>query len=200
MDITRIASTELDRTAASQTRPAPAQDAEATPKTASAAAAPITADSATTAGGTAASSAQMAQTQANASAQADAAAVATATTTTTSEDDSAYQAILAKANSGQPLTSSELDVLRAKNPGLYAKAVQASSARQQLRTKMEENPAQAYSEARAASAAVSQAAASGDESLALVHRALQDEYQSFTRQYDHIELSGRLGQPPAEEA
>ncbi|MDR3288550.1 MAG: hypothetical protein LBT22_03890 [Peptococcaceae bacterium] len=45
----------------------------------------------------------------------------------TATDDAAYQAILAKASSGQPLTPAELAILKAKNPVAYAKAISAAT-------------------------------------------------------------------------
>lgn len=117
----------------------------------------------------------------------------TATTTTSASDDgSEYQAILAKLNSGQALTSSELDTLKSKDPGRYAQAMQAQQARQQLRGAMEKNPAEAQTAARAA---IMKASVAGDEGSsaednAVTRSALSDEYRKFSAQYDRVELDG----------
>lgn len=168
-----------------------AEEKQATkPATQAAAPAPVSADAVTD------HSAKQAVAQQ--AAGSDAAAVSSAASTS-EDDDSDYQAIVTKANSGQQLTSAELETLRGRNPALYAKALQAQNARAELRTAMEEDPAAAYQTARSAMASVGRAASEGDETLAAVHRALADEYKDFATKYDHVELSGRLMQPFIEE-
>lgn len=153
----------------------------------SASAGTVTAETPGTTGGVAAAEAKTQNAEA---------ATVTRQTTSSDDDDSSYNSIVAKVNSGQQLSSSELDVLRSRNPGLYAKAMQAKNAASELRTKMEENPAHAYREAQAAMRAVGQTAEQGGD-LAVVHQALDAEYRSFAKQYDHIELSGHMSQMQA---
>ncbi len=119
-----------------------------------------------------------------------------ALTTQSSEedDDATYQAIVAKADSGQQLTSSELSTLRTKDPARYSRAIQAQAARQSLHAEMEKNPSSANKAATEAIAALQ----AGSESLAQAHslqsaksveplvKALNDEYNSFARQYDQV--------------
>lgn len=99
------------------------------------------------------------------------------------DDDSAYQAIVNKVNSGQALTSSELSTLRSKNATLYAQAVQAQQMRSQLKEQMEANPSQA---GKAARQAIS------EEEDPAMRQALDTEYQQFAMKYDQVALSGQL--------
>lgn len=127
---------------------------------------------------------------ASAAQSANAQAVSQMTTTSTEEDDdSEYQAILAKLNAGQSLSPSELSTLRGKNAAKYSQALQAQSARGQLRARMEEDPAHAMSTAKEAMARV--AGASNEEKSAVLN-ALQKESADFASKYDQVELS-RLG-------
>jgi hypothetical protein len=52
-------------------------------------------------------------------------------TSASTTSDSEYQTILAKANSGQQLTSAELAVLQEKNPAAYARAIRTNTASQE---------------------------------------------------------------------
>lgn len=121
------------------------------------------------------------------------AAIQAATTTTTEDDDdSSYEAIVAKADSGQTLTASELATLRAKDPTRYSKAVKAQSARENLRSQMEQTPNTASKTAREAISAIrqeglSQAHGAMDEETAnQLAKALDDEYRAFAKKYDQV--------------
>lgn len=105
--------------------------------------------------------------------------------TDSEEEDSAYQAIVAKADSGQTLTSAEMSQLQAKDPGRYQKALRNQEARQNLRSNMETDPNHATQAAwKAISSANRQ---SGDSSLV---SALNSEYAKFSRQYDQVIIQG----------
>lgn len=121
-------------------------------------------------------------------------AVSQLTTTTSSDDDddASYQAIVNKVNSGQQLTSAELSTLQAKDAALYARAVRAQNAREELRSQIAENPSKAQQQARAAISSVSSAMEQGED-LGAIHGALQDEYQQFAARFDQVDLSGRFG-------
>jgi|GEM_PF-1940147 len=126
-----------------------------------------------------------------------AAALSTASTasTTDSESDAAYQAIVNKANSGQELTSSELSTLRSKDAALYAKAVRAQQAREELRKQMEANPSHASQSAHNAVASVSTSASKSDEDTQeITRRALNDEYRNFASKYDQVTISRQMTQ------
>lgn len=113
-----------------------------------------------------------------AAAQADASAVTTVTVD--EEDDTAYESIVRKADSGQALTGAELSTLKSKDPARYARAMRQAEGRDTLRREMEKAPSQA---GRAAREAIG--AAQDDPALA---RALTDEYQGFARHYDQVEF------------
>lgn len=121
------------------------------------------------------------------------------------DDDSDYQTIANKVDSGQALTESELATLCAKDPARYSRALRARTARETLHREMEQSPNNAGRAAREAIASVqsdaNQAAAAqahggiaAEDADALV-RALNDEYTSFAKQYDQVEIS----RPMAEE-
>lgn len=141
--------------------------------------------------------------EAAAAAQQSSAVQALTTQSSEEDDDATYQAIVAKADSGQRLTASELSTLRAKDPARYSRAVQAQTARQSLRAEMEKSPSNANKAAKEAIAALQ----AGGESLAQAHspqsaesvdtlvKALNDEYNSFARQYDQVMFT----MPAAEE-
>lgn len=126
------------------------------------------------------------------------AAAATVTTTEEDDEDSAYEAIVAKADSGQTLTSSELSQLRAKDPSRYYKALRATEARQTLRAQMEQNPSGASKAMKEAVASVrAQAEAAGGgvnsahgaidaETATAMIGALNDEYGAFAKNYDQV--------------
>jgi len=123
-----------------------------------------------------------------------AAALSTASTSD-SESDAAYQAIVSKANSGQELTSSELSTLRSKDAALYAKAVRAQQAREELRSQMEANPSHASQSAHNAVASVSTSASKADEDTQeITRRALNDEYRNFASKYDQVTISRQMTQ------
>lgn len=132
----------------------------------------------------------------NAAATASAEAATTdAATTTDEDDDSAYEAIVQKADTGQTLTSSELSQLRAKDPARYSRALQAAQARASLRTQMEQDPSKANQMVKEAISAA-QAAGQDGASIAGAHSgmaqgsalvdALNDEYASFAKRYDQV--------------
>lgn len=131
--------------------------------------------------------------------QTNAEVIASATSSSEDEDDN-YQAIVNKANSGQSLTASELNILRSRNPALYAKVAQAGSARQDLRTQMEADPSHASQVMKQAMAEVSREELLGAHNLdkeeqALVKSALQEEYNNFASKYDQV-LFGPLTTQP----
>ena len=123
------------------------------------------------------------------------AAIQAATSTTEDDDDSDYEAIVAKADSGQALTASELATLRAKDPTRYSKAVQAQNARENLRSQMEQTPSVAGKVAREAISAIrqeglAQAHGAVDEDTAnQLVKALDDEYRTFAKKYDQVDFN-----------
>jgi hypothetical protein len=106
---------------------------------------------------------------------------ATQTESVAETDDSDYQTILAKANSGQQLSQSELTILREKNPAAYAKAVKTDTARQELRDEMEKSPSQAGQALRNALTSLSN---KNDEDGKAITKALNEEYNYFATKYD----------------
>jgi hypothetical protein len=112
----------------------------------------------------------------------DASAAASAATTT----DAEYQAILAKANSGQQLTSAELTVLKAKNPAAYARATRTDTARQELTSQMEKSPNLA---SRVLNEALSSLSTRNDEDSAVLTKALTAEYNNFASKHDQVIIS-----------
>jgi hypothetical protein len=114
-----------------------------------------------------------------------ASAVSTATA-----DDSEYQTILSKVNSGQQLTSAELAVLKEKNPAAYAKAMRTDTARQELASQMEKSPNQAH---RALAEALSSLSAKNDEDRATLTKALTAEYDNFVSKHDQVIISSSQG-------
>jgi hypothetical protein len=115
------------------------------------------------------------------------ASVSTATTDTTDSAD--YLAILAKANSGQRLTSAELSVLKEKNPAAYAKAMRTDSARQDFASQMEKSPGQAT---RVLNQALSSLSTKSDEDSATLKKALTAEYSDFISKHDEVIISSSV--------
>jgi hypothetical protein len=101
-------------------------------------------------------------------------------------DNLEYQTILAKANSGQQLTSAELAVLKEKNPAAYAKAIRIKTARQALASQMEESPNQA---SRALNEALSSLSEKNDGDRAAFTKALAAEYYNFVSKHDQVIIS-----------
>jgi hypothetical protein len=106
----------------------------------------------------------------------------------TTTDTSDYEAILAKANSGQTLTSSELSVLKAKNPAAYAKAVRTDTARQELTSRMEKSPNQAN---RVLDEALSSLSEKNDSNRETLTKALTAEYNNFVSKHDQVIIGER---------
>jgi hypothetical protein len=102
---------------------------------------------------------------------------------TLSEDEDSDQALINKANAGSALTQSELSRLKEADPVLYARAVKAEEAREELRVQMKQNPSEAKQAMRSA------VSRNNDEGQELVRKALANEYSSFTSKYDLFEQS-----------
>jgi formate dehydrogenase maturation protein FdhE len=115
------------------------------------------------------------------------AGISTVSASTTDTLD--YQTILAKANSGQQLTSAELAVLKEKNPTAYAKAMRTETARQELTSQMEKSPSQASSILNEALSSLS--TKSDEESTTLV-KALTAEYNSFISKRDQVIINDQV--------
>lgn len=110
--------------------------------------------------------------------------VVTMTTTTSSDDEDTYQAIVNKANNGQSLTASELNVLRSRNPALYAKVTQSGGTTlDEVRSQMEADPNRASQTAREALDALS---AQKDEISAMMREAVREEANSYASKYDQV--------------
>jgi hypothetical protein len=109
--------------------------------------------------------------------------------TSTATTDLEYQTILAKANSGQQLTNAELAILKEKNPAAYAKAMRIDTARQELRSQMEESPNQA---SHILGEALSSLSAKNDEDRATLTKALTAEYNNFVSKHDQVIIGSSL--------
>jgi hypothetical protein len=118
------------------------------------------------------------------------ASASTSTTSTTTTDNVEYQTILAKANSGQQLTSAELATLKEKNPAAYAKAVRINTARQELASQMEKSPSQAN---RVLNEALSYLSTKNDEDRTTLAKALTAEYNNFVSKHDQVIISSSVG-------
>ncbi|MDR1572284.1 MAG: hypothetical protein LBS32_07150 [Clostridiales Family XIII bacterium] len=119
--------------------------------------------------------------EAQAAAAADAQTSAASAVSAAATDDSDYQAILTKANSGQQLSQSELTILKERNPAAYARAIKADTARLDLAKQMEKSPSQA---SQALGGALSALSNRGDDDSKALAKALNDEYRSFAAKYD----------------
>ncbi|MDR3265932.1 MAG: hypothetical protein LBT15_07975 [Synergistaceae bacterium] len=115
------------------------------------------------------------------------AAASTASAATTDTAD--YLAILAKANSGQQLTSAELAVLKEKNPAAYAKAMRTDTSRQEFVSRMEQSPGQAT---RVLNQALSSLSTKNDEDSATLKKALTAEYNDFVSKHDEVIISSSV--------
>jgi hypothetical protein len=105
-----------------------------------------------------------------------------------SSDTDTDQALITKANSGRALTESELSKLKQISPAVYARAMKAQKAREELRGQMDQNPSNATQIARAA---ISQNKPESKETEKLIDSALTAEYQDFISKHDQIIISGR---------
>ncbi|MDL2233948.1 hypothetical protein LJC63_10295 [Ruminococcaceae bacterium OttesenSCG-928-L11] len=109
------------------------------------------------------------------------------TLTTGSDSEESNTALINKANSGAELSQAELSQLKDLDFALYAQAVKAQKAREEVRAQMKQNPSHAASFAdRAASQAV------GQEDSAVALRAIADEYNQFAAKYDQMDFGSHL--------
>lgn len=130
-----------------------------------------------------------AQTQAS-EAAAISSGIAEALTTESDDGETGNQTLINKANSGAELTQSELSALKDIDPALYAQAIKAKVAREDLRSQMSQRPASAM---RTAHEAISKYLDSeGEDTQSMVRKALSDEYKNFSSKYDQAEFSGHL--------
>lgn len=98
-------------------------------------------------------------------------------------DDSTDSALISKANSGAALTQSELSRLKDLDSALYAQAVKAAKAREELSQQISKNLSAASQSMREA------VAKNSGENQEVIRNALNDEYLSYAMKYDQADFS-----------
>jgi hypothetical protein len=103
-----------------------------------------------------------------------------------SDSEDTNSALISKANSGMELTQAELSQLKSLDSALYAQALKAQKAREEVRAQMSRDPSSAAGYAKQAIAnAVQQ-----DDSNAV--KAIMDEYTNFATKYDQVDFGNNL--------